>query len=213
MGPHPHTLRPYDDTWQVLKLFMAMPSMDPEKERPWDHSFGAMNDFSLIPPLQAAAAVGDYRVALRVLNEIEAAVARDSAELDGVPLLPPHTHLLGAHSLGIFDRSSAGSSVHMTRNNRRFAHEQALMACGYGYAPMHLSLALLETMRARGLGLSSLAQDWAILLCKRGYSWQNALGILKAGRGDGIEPVKLRVIYILQLFQFLGEKNGIAPPW
>lgn len=194
----------HGDLEEALRLLLSMPGLG---LRP--------DSFCLVPAVQAAANAGEHRIALRILNETEAALAKEAARVDGHDMLSPSSARGGGHSLGLFAAGGPGSGAGagFTPRGRLFMHDTALMACGTGHAPLATTMALLPLMRARGVEPAAFSYDSALHACRRKGGWLQAFGVLHAARAAGVQPTAGNVSFILSLVREVGERSGIGPPW
>ena len=191
------------DVEEAMRLLMQMPGLGLQPDR-----------YCLIPALQAAANAGDYQLALRIVNEAEAAVARSEALVAGDDAASHYGHapLMGRGGLGLFDAEGA-TGPDMGGTTRSHLHETALIAGGTGLAPLPMTLAILPLMRERGIPHTRFGYTSAIHACKRSNAWREAIGVLKAERAAGLPPTAANLARTLRLFKDSGERSGIGPPW
>ena len=196
----------------ALSLLLEMPQ---EGFRP--------DGFALGMTATAAARQGQASVALRILHETEAEVARQR-EAQGLQSAGPQSckpmrsrqyEAPTSASLGLFSVSNiaiagapAGAPVGKVARSR--LHETCILASAKGNAtPLPLALAMPHVMRARGLTPSKFAFDFALTACMRRNAWREGIGVLNAQRDAGYEPSTGQIASLLRTF----GRADIGPTW
>ena len=169
---------------------------------------------ALVSAAAGLANHGDYPLALRILHECECEAAWQQLTVDGrddfTGATPPKLHRAeGVLGMGLFAAGRGdGTGTPLDAHGRVRLHNLALLGCAIGKAPLPRAMALLHTMRRRGLPPTRYSYMYGIEACvtSRG-GWREAAHLLREAETSGVQLPVSSYAKTLRIFA------TSSPPW